>query len=143
MPAATSTEAEKSAGGDHTSSDLPIPPDTNPDDFLKTIMEGMGYSSEPVNTLLLPTSSTNTPPSKCGAARSDDLEALRNLWRAGKILQCSNRFGESLIHIACRRGSFPVISFLLNEAGVSIRVRDDCGRTPSTTPVGPATPTLR
>lgn len=138
MPASASSDADKSAGGDNTSSDLPIAPDTNPDDFLKTIMEGMGYPSEPVDTLSVTDFFHEHTAEQiaaydnetCGAARSDDLEALRNLWRAGKILQCSNRFGESLIHIACRRGSFPVISFLLNEAGVSIRVRDDCGRTP-------------
>lgn len=131
MPASASSDADKSAG-------VPIAPDTNPDEYLKTIMEGMGYPSEPVDTLSVSDFFHEHTAEQiaaydnetCGAARSDDLQALRRLWRAGKILQCSNRFGESLIHIACRRGSFPVISFLLNEVGVSIRVRDDCGRTP-------------
>lgn len=138
MSTITSSETEKSAGSDNASSDLPIPPDTNPEEYLKTIMASMGYPSEPVDTLSVANFFHEHTPEQiaaydnetCGAARSDDLEGLRNLWRAGKILQCSNRFGESLIHIACRRGSYPVISFLLNEAGVSIRVRDDCGRTP-------------
>jgi ankyrin repeat protein len=101
-------------------------------------MGGMGYPTEPVDTLSVANFFHEHTPEQiaaydnetCGAARSDDLDALRALHRSGKTLQCSNRFGESLIHIACRRGSLPVIAFLLDEAGVSIRVRDDCGRTP-------------
>jgi len=119
-------------------SDLSVPVDINPDEYLKTIMGSMGYPSDPVDTLSVADFFHEHTPEQiaaydnetCNAARSDDLDALRGLFRAGKTLQCSNRFGESLIHIACRRGSFPVISFLLTEAGVSIRVRDDCGRTP-------------
>ncbi|KAL7483083.1 hypothetical protein ACHAW6_008734 [Cyclotella cf. meneghiniana] len=64
------------------------------------------------------------------AIRSGDLGLLRKLFSAGTNLQCANRFGESLIHMACRRSHRDVVSFLVNEAGVSLRVRDDYGRTP-------------
>ena len=129
---------EEDGGGATTTTDVSVPPDTNPDEYLRTIMGGMGYPTEPVDTLSVPNFFHEHTPEQiaaydnetCGAARSDDLDALRALHRTGKTLQCSNRFGESLIHIACRRGSLPVIAFLLDEAGVSIRVRDDCGRTP-------------
>jgi len=64
------------------------------------------------------------------AIRSGDLDLLRKLFSGGTNLQCANRFGESLIHMACRRSHRDVVSFLVNEAGVSLRVRDDYGRTP-------------
>jgi len=64
------------------------------------------------------------------AARSEDLQALKTLHEQGKSLQCSNRFGESIIHIICRRGRDDILKFLVSEAGVTLRLRDDLGRTP-------------
>lgn len=64
------------------------------------------------------------------AIRANDVQALQNLYSNGTNFQCANKFGESLIHLACRRSHRDVVSFLINEAGVSLRVRDDFGRTP-------------
>mmetsp|Transcript_37 Transcript_37/g.94 ORF Transcript_37/g.94 Transcript_37/m.94 type:complete len:811 (+) Transcript_37:190-2622(+) len=64
------------------------------------------------------------------AVRSNDVDTLRQLAADGKNLQCGNRFGETLIHLACRRSHQDVVEFLIKEAGVSIQVRDDFGRTP-------------
>lgn len=66
------------------------------------------------------------------AVRSQDIPMLRCLRAEGRTLQCCNRFGESLIHMACRRGFLDVVRFLLGAEGgnVSICVRDDYGRTP-------------
>jgi ankyrin repeat protein len=64
------------------------------------------------------------------AIRSNSVNSLRKLFADGTNLQCANKFGESLIHLACRRSHRDVVSFLVNEAGVSLRVRDDYGRTP-------------
>ena len=64
------------------------------------------------------------------AIRSNDVDALKRLHSNGTNLQCGNRFGETLIHLACRRSHRDLISFLINEAGVSLHVRDDFGRTP-------------
>ena len=64
------------------------------------------------------------------AIRSNDAESLRKLHAGGTNLQCGNRFGETLIHLACRRSDKNLVSFLLDEAGISLRVRDDFGRTP-------------
>ena len=63
------------------------------------------------------------------AIRSQDIDQLRQIHKAGRQLQCANKFGESLIHMACRRGFVDVVRFLVDEAGVSVRVRDDYGRT--------------
>merc|ERR1739844_445814 len=38
------------------------------------------------------------------AIRDRNIPLLREMHDNGKTLQCSNRFGESLVHMACRRG---------------------------------------
>lgn len=65
------------------------------------------------------------------AVRTSDIDALRRIYYTqGQTLRCCNRFGESLLHVACRRSNIDVVSFLLNEANVSPRIKDDYGRTP-------------
>uniref|UniRef100_A0A7S1BMJ0 Uncharacterized protein n=1 Tax=Corethron hystrix TaxID=216773 RepID=A0A7S1BMJ0_9STRA len=64
------------------------------------------------------------------ALRSEDIGALRVMLKGGRNLQCCNRFGESILHSACRRGMTGVVKFLIEEAGISGLVVDDCGRTP-------------
>mmetsp|Transcript_2312 Transcript_2312/g.3497 ORF Transcript_2312/g.3497 Transcript_2312/m.3497 type:complete len:343 (-) Transcript_2312:53-1081(-) len=64
------------------------------------------------------------------AVRRQDVEYLRKMSADGKTLQCCNRFGESIVHMACRNGLFDVLTFLLEEACVSFLVIDDYGRTP-------------
>jgi hypothetical protein len=64
------------------------------------------------------------------AVRSSDVDGLRQLLSAGQSLECCNRFGESLLHVACRRSTSEIVSFLLHEANVSPCIRDDYGRTP-------------
>lgn len=64
------------------------------------------------------------------AIRDENLSALKALYSAGRSMSCSNRFGESLLHMACRRGFTSIVKFLVEEAGVGIRITDDCGRTP-------------
>lgn len=49
--------------------------------------------------------------------------------------RCSNRFGESLMHLACRRGRTDFVRFLVEELhGVTpsemLSIRDDCHKTP-------------
>ena len=64
------------------------------------------------------------------AIRQQDIPLLKELRKKGKKLQCANRFGESLVHMACRRGFTDVVRFLIEEAGGTLRVKDDYGRTP-------------
>lgn len=64
------------------------------------------------------------------AVRSRDIVALRCFYEQGRPLKCSNQFGESLLHLACRRGFLDVVRFLVEDAHVPLRVRDDYGRTP-------------
>lgn len=64
------------------------------------------------------------------AVRKKDIELLRSYQKSGRPLQCSNQFGESILHLACRKGLLEVVEFLVNEAKVSLWVKDDFGRTP-------------
>ena len=64
------------------------------------------------------------------AIRSNDVESLRKLSADGTNLECGNRFGETIIHLACRRSHRDLVKFLIDEVGVSVRVCDDYGRTP-------------
>ncbi len=64
------------------------------------------------------------------AVRTKDIDKLQQYLSQGKNLQCCNKFGESIISMACREGSMDVVDFLLNEADVSIQICDDFGRTP-------------
>lgn len=64
------------------------------------------------------------------AVRSVNLEKLKSLLSKGQSFQSCNRFGESLIHMACRRGSLEMVKLFIEEAGVNIKCIDDFGRTP-------------
>ena len=64
------------------------------------------------------------------AVRDGDITFLRNYHQQGKSLNICNRFGESLLHLACRKQLVQVVDFLLNEANVPAQVCDDYGRTP-------------
>jgi Ankyrin repeat len=56
------------------------------------------------------------------AIRDNDIEALRGFLEANGqgCFDAANRNGESLLHLACRRGNMATIYFLLNEANVSL-----------------------
>lgn len=64
------------------------------------------------------------------AARENDLDKLRGFHAAGVRLDCCNKFGDSLVNIACRRSHTRIVKFLLEEADVPIHFVDDLQRTP-------------
>jgi len=64
------------------------------------------------------------------AIRNQDMTTLRQFHAQGRPLKCSNQFGESLLHMACRKGMVEVTTFLVEEASVPFAVCDDYGRTP-------------
>jgi ankyrin repeat protein len=63
-------------------------------------------------------------------ARNNDVSELRSMSNSGHSLNCSNRFGESLLHLACRRGFEDMVELLTEQPSVSVRVADDGGRNP-------------
>eukprot|EP00543_Licmophora_paradoxa_P005452 CAMPEP_0202458556 /NCGR_PEP_ID=MMETSP1360-20130828/26447_1 /ASSEMBLY_ACC=CAM_ASM_000848 /TAXON_ID=515479 /ORGANISM="Licmophora paradoxa, Strain CCMP2313" /LENGTH=216 /DNA_ID=CAMNT_0049079157 /DNA_START=165 /DNA_END=812 /DNA_ORIENTATION=+ len=64
------------------------------------------------------------------ATRENNFEALKALHKNGSSVDCCNRFGESLLHMVCRRGFTQMGNFLLEDASLNVRITDDCGRTP-------------
>lgn len=65
------------------------------------------------------------------AVRTQNVELLRKFHEEGRPLKCSNRFGESLLHLACRKSFAGVVQFLVREAKVPFAVKDDFGRNPA------------
>jgi Ankyrin repeats (3 copies) len=93
--------------------DCENPPTVAPLDFAQPNEESVAaYTKEVVDAL-----------------RTERVDELRRLHEAGYQLQCSNRFGESILHMACRRSLTDVVRFLVQDAKVSVLVRDDFGRT--------------
>jgi len=66
--------------------------------------------------------------------RNNNLEGVKKLYEEGRFqhgCNACNRFGESILHIACRRGHLEMVKFLVGEVGLSITgIRDDYKRTP-------------
>lgn len=62
--------------------------------------------------------------------RKNDMETLRKLHSQGKLVNSSNKFGESLLHLSCRRSFTEMTKFLIEEVKVDINIRDDYFRTP-------------
>lgn len=112
--------------------------DMNPHEYLKEIVESFGYSSESLPALSVESYFLEYTDEQIqsydnrltNAVRGENIDELLCILKEGKPLQCSNRFGESIVHMACRRGSVKVMRFLLEVADVSGLVRDDFGRTP-------------
>ena len=61
--------------------------------------------------------------------RLDDLEPLRAAVRGGRRMNACNRYGETLVHAACRAGSQRSLAYLLAHGG-TLRCCDDAGRVP-------------
>lgn len=64
------------------------------------------------------------------AIRANNLDQLRQLWCSGKSMDACNQFGESVLHMACRRGYAKMVEFLLCEVKVRSDRCDDFGRNP-------------
>lgn len=64
------------------------------------------------------------------AVRTNQLDRLKELYQNGARLDCCNRFGDTILNIACRRGHTDMVEFLIRDARVPLFVRDDCKKTP-------------
>jgi len=119
--------------------------ETSPDQYLRTLLQRKGLESRTVPASELDDSFFHRHQDEASrakavasydmalvqAVRIEDVGALRALLKEdGRTMQCGNKFGESIVHTACRCGSAKVLQFLLDEAGVSAQVCCDSGRTP-------------
>ena len=63
------------------------------------------------------------------AVREGNIRMLKTLLDAGLSPSPCNMYGESLMHLVCRRSSYKVLDALL-EYGCTLQLSDDYGRTP-------------
>lgn len=108
----------------------------NPMEVLRCALKGNGFDSDTISpepSFFEPNTDANIEGyTTCilNAVRAQDINKLEQLRSQGHPMQCRNKFGESILHLACRRGCVKVVDFLVNIAKISINVRDDYGRTP-------------
>jgi hypothetical protein len=62
--------------------------------------------------------------------RSKNVNRLREMFSEGRSLNACNQYGESLVHMVCRRGDIEILKFMIEEAKVSFTIKDDFGRNP-------------
>jgi ankyrin repeat protein len=110
---------------------------TNPSDFLVKVFKQNGLSQANIASSASSKFVRPTPQmvqaytmDACMAVRDNDLEKLKELYASGVTLESCNRFGESLLHIACRRGNTEMVKFLVEEVKVSVHIADDMNRIP-------------
>jgi Ankyrin repeats (3 copies) len=111
----------------------------NPSEYVRASFESNGNNPDEVTEAAQKSFQTVTEQMissyqahKLQYVRDDNLEKLRELvlTQGASTLDCCNRFGESLMHMACRRGRLGIIKFLVTECRLSLRVKDDFHRTP-------------
>jgi ankyrin repeat protein len=110
---------------------------TEPTEFVVEVFKQNGFSEDYVRSNANSKFVTPTPEmvqaytmEATKAVRDNDLDKLRELHDSGVVLECCNRFGDSLVHIACRRGHTRMVKFLVEEVKASVHFVDDLKRTP-------------
>jgi ankyrin repeat protein len=65
------------------------------------------------------------------AVRRNDLDAIRKMHQEGTLKgNACNKFGESILHIACHRGHTALVKYMLEDMKINVQsVRDDYQRT--------------
>ena len=139
-------------GGSYSSTSSSLSSSSSSSSVSSSSSDDDSQSSDPDDAAAMTTTMTMRPPHESdyeaptpeqidayaqdvlSAVRASDVEALRAVRSArGDVsLRCRNRYGEGLLHVACRRSRDPVkvVRYLLDEARLNPLVRDDYGRTP-------------
>jgi len=118
---------------------LPPSPESNirPQDFLWALLEFKGFTPKCFPSFSIPGFFLPVTPEMTDgydmelvtAVRQQNVAQLEQIAKARPSIQSCNRFGESIVHTACRTGSVPILQCLMTH-GVSLRVRCEAGRTP-------------
>lgn len=143
MNVSASAPSLQDLGAQHEQQSQPISgspyASTNPDKHLHKVLKELGMTNVQTRPALdqkdfffenTDANINSYSPDIVATVRRGDVAKLREMHRDGCILQSCNKFGESILHAACRRGAFNVVQFLLDEAQIEVRLRDDYGRTP-------------
>lgn len=111
------------------------PSSTKPSDKLKSIMTQAGYTFKtfPYKSLrgffckLEDEHIAKYDTDLVRAVRDQNVPVLRE--RLTDNLHAGNKFGETILHAACRRGALSVVQFFIHEGKHPVRVCCDYGRT--------------
>jgi len=122
-------------GGKDATNDKTMTP-IFPHVFLQKLLKTRGYSTKHYCSLeggyyCRPT------PLQCAsygtrvvyAVRNSDKKLFAGLLSAGLSRNPCNKFGESILHMVCRRGDYGILRLLVDN-GATVQVSDDFGRTP-------------
>lgn len=115
---------------------LKAEPEKTLQEHVDAALRALGYNIELYESLTTGFYNPPTPlqvasygPRMVQIVRSSDDRALRNTLDVGLSPNPCNQFGESLLHMICRRGDFKLLNVMM-EAGTRLQVCDDYGRTP-------------
>lgn len=110
--------------------------DITPQLFLEKLLRSRGYCTQNYCSLDGGYYCKPTPLQKASygvrmvqSVRQSNSELLEKLLKCGLSPNPCNAFGESVVHMVCRRGDSKLLK-VLKDAGCSLQVTDDFGRTP-------------
>ena len=109
----------------------------DPQDFLNRMLKQRSYSTTSFSSIESAYYNRPTPLQQASydlylidVAKNGNIDKLKDIFNAGLSPNPSNTFGDSLLHMICRRGWDGVLGFLVNELRVGVQIADDHGRTP-------------
>lgn len=132
------TNQRRNVGGATVTTDVKCHDDKNPVCYLKSLFAMTITGSKYANQKFGP-SRVVKPRSEdidaydielVRAVRNSDVDKLKSLAESGISLNACNRFGESITHMACRRGDYKIVKYLVEDANVRLDCSDDYGRLP-------------
>jgi Ankyrin repeats (3 copies) len=110
--------------------------EVSPQDFLDALVANRGYPTTRYATLQTafycqPTALQQASYSRylIDLIKAHDEKTFAACMTSGLSVNPCNAFGESLLHMVCRRGDAALLQIML-EAGTDLHVADDYGRTP-------------
>ena len=111
-------------------------PPMSPQAFLDVMIHSRGYSTRRYRTLQTGYYSKPTEYQQASyhvnlvkLVRNHDVEEFQAILESGISPNPCNAYGESLLHMVCRRGDDDLLQIML-DVGSSVQVADDYGRTP-------------
>lgn len=115
----------------------PPTPQPSPADFVKNCFRQWGVTTEPTREAsyfikVTPDRISAYNRDLLATVRQRDIVKLQRLHEEGKVKNACNPFGESVLHLACRKGLTEVVEFLCAKPEgprLSLFVHDDYGRT--------------
>ena len=108
----------------------------SPQTFFDEMIQARGYSTDKYCSLEGGYFCSPTPLQQASfgvkvlqAVRTSDGDLLKRMLECGLSPNACSAFGESIVHMVCRRGDYKLLK-ILADAGCSFQVADDFGRTP-------------